>query len=116
MHTDFRPSSFLPQPTAENILSYPAHSSKHQKGSESCQITEALVSERRDFGQACGGLGQAGDVVDITGGGVLLAAEENAVRRVDGGILIEIIVGSQKEANLIPHRDCVGDVLRMWNV
>ena len=42
--------------------------------------------------------------------------EVDGVSRIDGGVLVEEVVGSQKEAHTVAHCHRVGNVLCMWDV
>lgn len=77
---------------------------------------EVLVRERgqgRDTGCQAGG---AGHRVGIAEPSILAFLKVDAARGEDGGVLIKEVIGSEQEANFVPHSDCVGDVLSMGDV
>lgn len=74
------------------------------------------MGEGREVGGTGGSLGQASQGVDLTGPGVLVLPEIDRVSRVEGGVFIEEVVGSEEETHAIPHSHRVGNIFRMWDV
>ena len=77
---------------------------------------EARVGEGREVRDTGRSLGQASHGVDLTGPSILVFPEVDGVSRIDGGVLVKEVVGSQEEAHTIPHCHRVGNVLCMWDV
>ena len=85
------------------------HSKEHLGG-------EAPVGEGREVRGTGSNLGQASQGVDLTGPSILVFSEVDGVSRIDGGVLVKEVAGSQKEAHTVPHCHHVGNVLCMWDV
>ena len=83
-------------------------------GTPSCE--ETPVGEGREIRGTDSSLGQAIQGVDFTRPSILVFLEVDGVSRIDGGVLIKEVVGSQKEPHTIPHCHHVGNVLCMWDV
>ena len=79
-------------------------------------MKEAPVGEGRETGGTGSSLGEASQGVDITGPRILVLPEVDGVSRIDGGVLVKEVVGSEEEAHTVRHRHCVGDVLCVWDV
>ncbi len=75
---------------------------------------EAVVREGFEHG-AAGLLGETGHPVVVTA--VLLSwVDVHRISRVDGRVLIKVVVGPQQDPPSIAHCHCVGDVLGVGNV
>ena len=74
------------------------------------------MGEGREVRGTSSNLGQASQGVDLTGPSILVFSEVDGVSRIDGGVLVKEVVGSQKEAHTVPHCHRVGNVLCMWDV
>ena len=74
------------------------------------------MGEGREVRGTGSNLGQASQGVDLTGPSILVFSEVDGVSRIDGGVLVKEVVGSQKEAHTVPHCHRVGNVLCMWDV
>ena len=74
------------------------------------------MGEGREIRGTGRSLGQTSQGVDLTGPSILVFLEVDRVSRIDGGVLVKEVVGSQKEAHTVPHCHRVGNVLCMWDV
>lgn len=74
------------------------------------------MGEAREVRGTGGSLQQASQGVDLTGTDILVLPEIDGVRRVEGGVLIKEVVGSEVEAHPVSHSHGVGDVFCMWDV
>ena len=77
---------------------------------------EAPVGEGREVRGTGSNLGQASQGVDLTRPSILVFPEVDGVSRIDGGVLVKEVVGSQNEPHTVPHCHGVGNVLCMWDV
>jgi hypothetical protein len=69
------------------------------------------MGEGRDVGGTGSSLGQASQGVDLTGPSILVLPEVDRISRIEGGVLIKEVVGSEEEAHPIPSSYCVGNIL-----
>lgn len=74
------------------------------------------MGEVREVRGTGGSFGQASQGVDLTGTDILVLPEIDGVSRVEGGVLIKEVVGSEEEAHPISHSHRVGDVFCMWDM
>lgn len=74
------------------------------------------MGEARDIRGTGGRLGQASQGVDLTVTGILTLPEIDGISRVEGGVLIKKVIGSEEETHPIPHCHRVGNVFCMWDV
>ena len=95
------PSSHIPWPWGPSHVPHPR---EHLGG-------EARVGEGREVRDTGSNLGQASQGADLTGPSILVFSEADGVRRIDGGVLVKEVVGSQKEAHTVAHCHCVWHVL-----
>lgn len=79
-------------------------------------VREAPVGEGREVGGTGSSLGQASQGVDLTGLSILVPSEVDGVGRVEGGVFVKEVVGSEEEAHAVPHSHRVRNVLCMWDV
>ena len=79
-------------------------------------VREAPVGEGRDVRGTGSSLGEASQGGDLTVPSILVPLEVDGVSRIEGGVLVKEVVGSEEEAHTIPHGHCVGNVLCMWDV
>lgn len=61
-------------------------------------------------------MGDAGHRIDIAEPSILALLKVDTARGEDGGVLIKEVIGSEQEANSVPHSNCVGDILSMGDV
>ena len=101
------PSPHTPRPWNPILIPHPR---------EHLVLEEARVGEGREVRDTGRSLGQASQGVDLTGPSILVFPEVDGVSRIDGGVLVKEVVGSQEEAHTIPHCHRVGNVLCMWDV
>ena len=79
-------------------------------------VGEARVGEGREVGGTGRSLGEASQAVDLTAPSILVLPEVDRVSRIDGGVLVKKVVGSEEEAHAVLHSHCVGNVLCMGHV
>lgn len=79
-------------------------------------VREAPVGEGREVWGTGSSLGKASQGVDLAGPGILVPPEIDRVRRLEGGVLVKEVVGSEEEAHTVPHSHRVGNVFRVWDV
>lgn len=79
-------------------------------------VREAPVGEGGEVWGTGSSLGKASQGVDLTGPGILVLLEIDRLRRLEGGVLVKEVVGSEEEAHTVPHSHRVGNVFCVWDV
>lgn len=79
-------------------------------------VREAPVGEGREVWGTGSRLRKASQGVDLAGPGILVPLEIDRVCRIEGGVLVKEVVGSEEEAHSIAHSHCVGNIFCMRDV
>lgn len=79
-------------------------------------VREAPVGEGREVWGTGSRLRKASQGVDLAGPGILVPLEIDRVCRIEGGVLVKEVVGSEEEAHSVAHSHRVGNIFCMRDV